>query len=101
MRARSGGQCECEGQCGLHQDRGAGPRRCRERNGEKAKWAKGKVVLTVAHLDAEGPLDCPDDRLRAFCQRCHLRYDRDLHRRNASATRMRKKEEAGQGRLIP
>ena len=38
------------GECGLHQPTG-GPRRCEERNGEPAKWAKGKVVLTVAHMN--------------------------------------------------
>src|SRR3990167_7879754 len=50
IRARSGGRCECHGECGLHRTTG-GPRRCVERNGEPAKWAKGKVVLTVAHLN--------------------------------------------------
>jgi hypothetical protein len=98
---RSGGQCECTGECGLHPDRGNGPRRCVEQNGHKAKWAKGKVVLTTAHLDEDGPLDCPDDRLKAMCQRCHLRMDMRMHRRNASATRVRKIEEAGQRRLLP
>lgn len=35
-----------------------------------------KVVLTIAHLDHdENNWDVPYDRLRALCQRCHLRYD--------------------------
>lgn len=110
--ARAGGRCECEGECGLHQPKGhraasgawvndSGPRRCQERNGAKARWAKGRVVLTTAHMVADGPLDCPDEDLKALCQRCHLRVDRDQHRRNASATRVRKIEEAGQRRLLP
>jgi hypothetical protein len=31
-------------------------------------------VLTVAHLNHD-PQDCRDENLKAFCQRCHLRYD--------------------------
>ena len=49
-----------------------------ERNGMPAKWAKGKVVLTVAHL-THNPQDCRREYLKAMCQRCHLRYDRLLH----------------------
>lgn len=88
IRARSGGQCECEGECGLHRTT-PGPRRCIERNGEPARWAKGKVVLTVAHLNHQ-PEDCRDENLKAMCQRCHLRYDADLHKRNSAATRREK-----------
>lgn len=37
---------------------------------------KVKVVLTVAHLDHdETNHDVKDDRLKAMCQLCHLRYD--------------------------
>lgn len=45
-----------------------------------------RIVLTTAHLDrtgdpdSDGPLDCPDDRLQALCQRCHLHLDNDRHR---------------------
>ena len=85
IRERSGGQCECAGECGLHRTT-PGPRRCVERNGEPAKWAKGKIVLTVAHLNHQ-PEDCRPDNLKAMCQRCHLRYDHDHHQRNAAATR--------------
>ena len=77
IRARSGGQCECEGECGLHRVH-PGPRRCTEFNGFKAEWAKGKVVLTVAHLDHQ-PENCADENLKAMCQRCHLRYDAKHH----------------------
>ena len=69
IRKRSGGRCECEGFCALHRGR-----RCKERNGKKAKWASGKVALTVAHL-THNPRDSREEYLRAMCQRCHLRYD--------------------------
>lgn len=42
--------------------------------GEKPK--KVRVVLTVAHIDHdETNHDVADDRLRAWCQYCHLNYD--------------------------
>lgn len=44
------------------------------------------VVLTIAHLD-HVPENCADDNLRAWCQRCHLRYDQQHHQANAQATR--------------
>jgi len=35
------------------------------------------VILTIAHLDHdETNADIKLDRLKAMCQRCHLRYDR-------------------------
>lgn len=35
-----------------------------------------KVVLTIAHLDHdETNVNITDDRLKAMCQLCHLRYD--------------------------
>ena len=89
IRGRSGGRCECHGECGLHRTTG-GPRRCVERNGEPAKWAKGKVVLTVAHLN-HTPEDCRDENLKAMCQRCHLRYDLKHHQQNAYQTRRKGK----------
>lgn len=89
IRARSGGRCECEGECGLHRTH-PGPRRCEEMNGHPAKWAKGKIVLTVAHLHPPES-DCRDENLKAMCQRCHLRYDHDLHKANARKTRRAKK----------
>jgi len=65
-------------------------RRCEERDGEKASWARGTVVLTVAHLNHE-PSDCRDENLRAMCQRCHNRYDRPHRNANAAQTRRAKK----------
>lgn len=54
-----------------------------------------RIVLTVAHLDHD-PRNCDPANLRAWCQRCHLAYDAELHRRNAAATRRRKRLAAGQ-----
>lgn len=90
IKLRSGGQCECSGECGLHRTH-PGPRRCEERHGEIARWAKGRVVFTVAHLDHQ-PENCTDENLKAMCQRCHLRYDSPHHQRNAAATRREKKQ---------
>ena len=52
---------------------------------------KGRIVLTVAHLDHQ-PENCSDSNLKAMCQRCHLRYDVKHHQANASATRRAKKQ---------
>jgi 5-methylcytosine-specific restriction endonuclease McrA len=94
IRERSGGQCECMGECGLHRDH-PGPRRCEERNGAKAKWAAGVVVLTVAHLN-HTPSDCRPENLKAMCQRCHLRYDVDHHKQSRAERVRREREAAGQ-----
>ena len=48
------------------------------------------IVLTIAHLDHE-PENCDPDNLRAWCQRCHLRYDQHHHAETAAATRRAKK----------
>lgn len=84
IKERAGWQCECKGECGLHPGK-----RCEELHGEPAKWAKGKIVLTVAHLD-HTPENNDPGNLKAMCQRCHLRYDADHHAKNASATRAAK-----------
>lgn len=124
VRARSGGRCECIGECGLHDgtpspecrlgdahERCGWPRncecwchagfqapdatRCEERDGAPAIWAKGKVVLTTAHLCHEP--SCDDlEHLRHMCNRCHLRYDRQLHARHARERRRREAVERGQ-----
>lgn len=73
----------------IHQHE-AGRRRCAEYNGEPGVWAKGRIVLTVAHLCECDPPCAIGDHVIAACQRCHLRIDVPLHKRNASATRARK-----------
>lgn len=54
-----------------------------------------KIVLTIAHLDHD-TANNPDDNLSALCQRCHLAHDAGQHAANASATRRRRKGDAGQ-----
>ncbi|NBW16493.1 MAG: hypothetical protein EBR82_51780 [Caulobacteraceae bacterium] len=49
-----------------------------------------KIVLTIAHLDHD-TTNNDESNLRAWCQRCHLSYDADLHKRNAAQTRLSKK----------
>jgi hypothetical protein len=75
---RAGGRCECTGECGLHRSDPA-PRRCLERQGKKALWARGTVRLTVAHLCTCSPLCMIPGHVKAMCQRCHLRVDRFKH----------------------
>jgi 5-methylcytosine-specific restriction endonuclease McrA len=48
------------------------------------------IVLTIAHLDHQ-PENCVLENLRAWCQRCHLRYDARHHAANAAATRRARK----------
>lgn len=87
IRARSGDRCECEGECGDGIGEHGG--RCTAENRKPHPLTKSIVVLTVAHLN-HTPEDCRDEVLRHMCQRCHLRYDRDHHQKNARATRFRK-----------
>lgn len=56
------------------------------------------VVLTIAHRDHD-PRNCAPDNLRAWCQRCHNRYDREHRNATARATRRGYAEKAGQGEL--
>lgn len=44
------------------------------------------IVLTIAHLD-HIPEHCDPTNLRAWCQRCHLRYDAAHHAETARNTR--------------
>lgn len=44
------------------------------------------IVLTVAHLDHQ-PENCEPSNLRAMCQRHHLAYDAEHHKRTAYRTR--------------
>ena len=63
-------QCECFGLCGLHHNR-----RCIERHHQRARFAKGLIRLTVAHLcNCDPPCQDPNHVIAA-CQRCHLRID--------------------------
>ena len=95
VRARSGGQCECRGElapkgCGLHRGK-----RCEERQGTKARWARGKVVLTVHHQDGN-KAGKDKKKMLAMCQRCHLRADMPI---KSEARKIKQDVESGQTRL--
>lgn len=62
---------------------------CRAGNGEPHPVTGSRVVLTIAHLD-HTPENNDPANLRAWCQRCHLNYDRDLHKatRRETVTKM-------------
>jgi hypothetical protein len=51
---------------------------CCAANGEPHPVTGSLVVLTIAHLDHH-PENCSPENLRAWCQRCHLTYDRAHH----------------------
>lgn len=93
-------QCECVGECGLHRTH-PGPRRCVERNHTPAVWARGRVILTTAHLCACTPLCANPAHLKAMCNRCHLRVDAVLHRQHAAETRRRVCIAQGQCTFLP
>lgn len=48
---------------------------CRAKNHEPHPDTGSMVVLTIAHLD-HTPENCSEENLMAWCQRCHLNYDR-------------------------
>ena len=77
IRRRAKGRCECTGECGLHRGQ-----RCTERDHEKAQYAGGEIVLTVAHRN-HFKADCRDENLLAMCNTCHLRMDCVLHMEHA------------------
>lgn len=54
-----------------------------------------RFTLTTAHLD-HNPGNCDRANLKALCSVCHLKYDREHHRKTATANRYRRREEAGQ-----
>lgn len=89
------GRCQCTGECGLHKTH-PGPRRCVERDATPAQWARGMVVLTVAHLCHCDPLCAEESHVKACCQRCHLRIDIPLHRQHMAETRRQALEAQGQ-----
>lgn len=59
---------------------------CRAKDNRPHPDTGSRVVLTVGHLDHQ-PENCDPSNLRAWCQRCHLHYDRHHHAKTAYATR--------------
>lgn len=105
---RAGSRCECVGECGVtHPLTDNIPNRCPQSHGlqfvkqvvDSDEFGEvkiyGTIVLTIAHLN-HNPKDSRRANLKAMCQKCHLRYDKELHQRNASDTRDRRR---GQLRL--
>jgi hypothetical protein len=92
VRERSGGRCECAGECGRH----AG--RCERAIGGVTP-SGFPIVLTTAHLwrgpcaeHAAAGVKCGElAHLAHMCQACHLAYDLPHHVANARATRRAKK----------
>ena len=81
VRERSGNRCE-----GSPDFPG-----CRAANGEKHPETGSIVVLTTAHLDHDDLATQDITRLRHWCQRCHLNYDKVHHQQTAHATRQARK----------
>lgn len=59
---------------------------CRAKNGKLHPVTGSRVVLTTGHLD-HTPETRDLAKLRHWCQRCHLVYDREHHAETAAATR--------------
>jgi hypothetical protein len=85
---RAGGRCECLGECGRHITHLGTDGRCISIHGQPAPVTGVKVILTTAHLD-HIPEHVDDENLRAFCQGCHLHYDRDHHAQTRRETEKR------------
>jgi hypothetical protein len=66
---------------------------CRAEHGKAHPVTGANVLLTTAHLDHD-PTNCAHENLRAWCQRCHLTYDAELHARHAASTRYSRKNTA-------
>lgn len=57
------------------------------KDGRPREWLRIiRIVLTVAHLNHQ-PEDCRPENLRAWCQRCHNRYDAAQRRAGILARR--------------
>jgi len=67
---------------------------CRAKNGELHPVTHSRVVLTTGHMDHDPKnWDVKDERLRAWCQRCHLGYDMPNHINNRKYGRNWKKNQ--------
>lgn len=77
----------------------------RKENGNWEYWPEGmeseawsldglkstKIVLTIMHLDHD-ITNNDFNNLAAGCQKCHLNYDKEYHKKNARETRNKKKK---------
>ncbi len=85
LRERSGGQCECTGECGNHIFE-----RCVEKHGQEGITMKGVVYLQAMHLNHQ-PEDTRLEIMMDGCPGCHLRYDKLHHATNARQTKNKEK----------
>lgn len=89
IKERAGWRCECEGECAslAHQAWSLNHReaRCPNVHGQPSEFTGAKVVLTTAHLD-HTPEHSQPENLRAFCQLCHLNYDKLHHAETRART---------------
>jgi hypothetical protein len=58
-----------------------------------------RFTLTVSHTNHDTTDNRPEN-LKALCSGCHLKYDADLHAKNAKATRARRLVQNGQLELL-
>lgn len=49
-----------------------------------------RVILTIAHLDHD-ITNNDYSNLKALCQKCHLNYDKENHKKNSRETRNKKR----------
>lgn len=91
---RAGMRCECRGECEMPHQSYDGPR-CTAAHGGMSSATVARVVLTIAHLDHTPEHNDPAN-LRAMCQGCHLRYDRDHHAATRRHTERMQLAAAGQ-----
>lgn len=97
---RAAGRCECSGQCGhdhvlvLEYADGTATAelRCAALHRLPHPLTGSNVILTTAHLCECRPLCADPAHLLALCQRCHLRLDAPLHKRNAAETRRQRND---------
>lgn len=82
VKKKAGWRCECTGECGRGSAHLGPDLRCTNEHGLPAFGTGSTVVLTAAHL-CHTP-ECRD-HVKAFCQGCHLHYDRDHHRQTRQA----------------
>jgi len=91
---RAGGQCECTGQCGKHQER------CPCLNYQPNPRTGSKVVLTVAHYPDPDPMNIALDNLWAMCQQCHNAVDAPMRAMNRASKKRAEMIEMGQMELL-
>jgi 5-methylcytosine-specific restriction endonuclease McrA len=73
---------------------------CGAQQGQSNPITGSKVVLGTAHLDHQ-PENVAPDNLRAWCQRCHLAYDKPHHLAQRKANQRARVAPTPAGWLFP